>query len=72
MMKLHTLLVLLATATGGLAWADDSNDGLAQEDDSSTDDELGDILGGSTGEGEGTPSDETRDFERLIERPRRG
>ncbi|MEC8193143.1 MAG: outer membrane beta-barrel domain-containing protein [Myxococcota bacterium] len=69
MMKLHTLLVLLATATGGLAWADDSNDGLAQEDDSSTDDELGDILGGSTGDGEGTPSDETRDFERSSSDP---
>ena len=70
MNTLRTFLVLLTTAFGGLAWADDaSNDGFAQEDDSSTDDELGDILGGPTGDGEGSSTDETRDFERSDSNP---
>ncbi len=72
MTTLRTLLVLLATATGGLAWADDSFDGVAQDEDSSTDDELGDILGGPTGDGEGSSSDETRDFERSSSDPAAG
>lgn len=61
---LRTTLILLATGFGTAAWAtDDQNyDGVAQEDDSSGDDDLGDILGGSTGEGEGNSEDETRDF----------
>ena len=69
MTTLRTLLVLLAAFIGGPAWAEDtSNDGIAQ-DDSSSDDELGDILGGPTGEGEGSSSEETRDFEESTSDP---
>lgn len=69
MTTLRTLLVLLAAFIGGPAWAEDtSNDGIAQ-DDSSGDDELGDILGGPTEEGEGSSSEETRDFEESTSDP---
>jgi len=61
---LRTTLILLATGFGTAAWATDDQDydGVAQEDDSSEDDDLGDILGGPTEEGEGSSEDETRDF----------
>ncbi len=70
MMTFRTILVLLATSAGGLAWADDDtqHDGIAQEDDSSSDDELGDILGGPT-DSEGSSTEETRDFERSETSP---
>ena len=69
MTTLRTLLVLLAAFIGGPAWAEDTtNDGIAQ-DDSSSDDELGDILGAPTGEGEGSSSEETRDFEESTSDP---
>jgi hypothetical protein len=69
MTTLRTTLVLLAASFGGLAWAEDTNhnDGIAQED--SSDDELGDILGGSTGDGEGDSSAETQDFAREDSSP---
>jgi outer membrane beta-barrel protein len=69
MTTLRTTLVLLAASFGGLAWAEDTNhnDGIAQED--SSDDELGDILGGSTGDGEGDSSAETQDFARGDSSP---
>jgi outer membrane beta-barrel protein len=61
---LRTTLILLVTGFGTAAWATDDPDydGVAQEDDSSEDDDLGDILGGPTEEGEGSSEDETRDF----------
>jgi outer membrane beta-barrel protein len=63
MTTFRTILTVLAISFGGLAWAQDtSTDGVAQED--SSDDELGDILGGSTGDGEDDSSAETRDFAR--------
>ncbi len=61
---LRTTLILLVTGFGTAAWATDDQDydGVAQEDDSSGDDDLGDILGGPSEEGEGSSEDETRDF----------
>ena len=62
MQIIRTSIVLLAASMAGIAWAQDqtNNDGIAQEE--STDDELGDILGGGP-EGSGQSSEqETRDF----------
>jgi outer membrane beta-barrel protein len=69
MTTLRTILVLLAASFGGIAWAEDTNhnDGIAQED--FLDDELGDILGGSTGDGEGDFLAETQDFARGDSSP---
>tara|TARA_B100000575_G_scaffold241073_1_gene203991 strand:- start:32 stop:922 length:891 start_codon:yes stop_codon:yes gene_type:complete len=74
MTTFRTLLFLLVSALSGLAWADDAHyddthDGVAQDEDSSTDDELGDILGGPTGDDEGNATEETRDFERSSASP---
>jgi outer membrane beta-barrel protein len=61
MLTIRTFLVLLATALGGLAWAQDTstNDGIAQDD---SDDDLGDILGGDSDDSDQSSEQETRDF----------
>ena len=62
MHTIRTLIVLTIATLAGIAWAEDTsnNDGIAQED--SSDDELGDILGGGSDDSEQSSEQETRDF----------
>ncbi len=62
MHTIRTLIVLITATLAGIAWAEDTsnNDGIAQED--SSDDELGDILGGGSDDSEQSSEQETRDF----------
>jgi outer membrane beta-barrel protein len=63
MLTIRTLLVLLATSLGGMAWAQDTSihDGVAQ-DEGGEDDDLGDILGGGSDDSEQSSDQEAQDF----------
>jgi len=64
MLTVRTFLVLLSANLGGLAWANDTSthDGIAQDDSSAEDDDLGDILDGPSDDTEQSAAQEGQDF----------